>query len=103
MILKFVISALFVQATSGSLMTEDEINDFFHKMISCAYQRGSEIINEKCLPETVSPKNSNFQSESRFRRRRDIYSRDEEDEQIDICHYEKCSRQSLYININVSF
>ena len=103
MILKFVISALIVQATTGSLMTEDQINDFFHKMISCAYERGSEIINKKCLPETVLPVNSDFQRESRSRRRRDIFLSDEEDDQIDICHYEKCSRQSLFININVSF
>ena len=98
MIFNVVISALIVQAKS--LMTEDEINDFFHNMIFCAYERGSEIINENCLPETTV--NSDLQIESRQRRRRDIFSSDKVDEQIDICHFEKCSRQSLFININVS-
>ena len=97
MILNFVVSVLIVQAKT--LMTEDEINDFFHNMIFCAYERGSEIINENCLPETTI--NRDLQSESRYRRRRDVFSSDEVDEQIDICHYEKCSRQSLFININV--
>jgi len=98
MIFNFIISALILQ--TKSLMTEDEINDFFHNMIFCAYERGSDIINENCLLKTVV--NSALQRVSRSRQRRDIYPSYKEDEKIDICQSEKCSRQSLFININVS-
>ena len=98
MIFNFIISALILQ--TKSLMTEDEINDFFHNMIFCAYERGSDIINENCLLKIAA--NTDFQRVSRSRQRRDSYSSYKEDEKIDICQSEKCSRQSLFININVS-
>ena len=65
--------------------------------------KGTQIINENCLPRTSAENSKGGQNQSR--RKRSVFSDVEEnlqEEEFDICQLEKCSRRSLLIRVNVS-